>query len=132
MGMPTDAHGDQGPQSGFEILGPGLGENLSQFGAHLRPVAPAKFGDDRVLSRKVLIERRNIDTCPIGDPIRRQLRVSVATQNVSRGLEQGFNGRAGSFLFRCFSRRKSPFSHRTSPAAKCKLTKYKQLLTLCP
>jgi hypothetical protein len=76
---------------------------LSQRRPLLGAMSSPELGDDRLLSREVLVKRRDVDAGARGDPIRRQFRVSVANQNVSRRLEQRLDGGARSLLSRRFS-----------------------------
>src|SRR5215471_8616635 len=126
-----DTYRNERTNRGFERPGV-VREHLSQRRSLVGAMPSTQFSDDRFLSREVLVERCDVETGAFGDSIRREFRVSLPNQNVSRCLEQRVDGRARSLLMRCFSWRKPSFAHRLSVVLKCKLTQYKQLLTLCP
>src|SRR5262249_15384486 len=113
---------------GFKLPRWAVREHLAERRPLVGAMPSTQFSDDRFLSREVLVERRDVDAGALGDSIRREFRVPLPNQNVSRRLEQRLDGRGRSLLPRRFSGRKPSLAHRLSIVWKCKLTQYKQLL----
>ena len=66
-------------------------------------VAFAQRVDDRLFVREVLVERTDRYARYFGDPVRRQTRLSVGLQNVSRGKQDRVDGRTRARLARHFA-----------------------------
>src|SRR5262245_23638786 len=132
LGVSRHAYRNERADRGFELPRCVLREYPAQRRPLISAMPSTQFSDNRVLSREVLVEGRDVDAGALGDSIRREFRVPLPDQNVSRRLEQRLDGRARSLLSRRFSGRKPSLAHRPSILVQCKLTQYKQSLTLCP
>lgn len=125
VGVSRNACRNERANRGFELPRGVLREHLAQRRPLIGAMPSTQFSNDRFLSREVLVKGRDVDAGALGDSIRRQFRVPLANQNVSRRLEQCLDSRARSFLSRRFSGRKLSFTHRLRVVGKCKLTQYK-------
>lgn len=70
----------------------------------LGDVGPLQFCNDRLLVRKILIERTDVDACSFRDGVGGQIAPTLLDQNVSCCLRYGVDSRSRPFLFRYFPR----------------------------
>lgn len=106
LAVVVDRVADQGPdrrcqgargQVEFVGLGPGTAVDVPQ----------QQRGEDRVLVRKVLVQRSDGDPGPFGDAVRGAGGVAVLGENVSSGGQDAFPGELGPHLARLATRLKT-------------------------
>src|SRR5262245_44807219 len=115
MGVEHRAHHVSSPAP--QGAGPRAREPVLEGVEHLLDVPLEECGDDRLLAGKVLVERSDAHTSPIGDAVGARRVVPLPYENASGRGEDGLDRGLGALLLRSFSRdHASRRAHRGAPS----------------